>query len=409
MWNFFKKHSWLLIVLAILVLFPQSLSNQAKLSMKTIIPGIAIDRVDEGFETTALVVTPTRGSESGGGQLRATYISEKGKTIAEAIEKLGFVMGKSAGLANLNYILLGNSMMQDNLAGQLDYFVRDKKTSNSILVLACSGDAKEEIKKTEKLEASTGIGLQKVYLYKQESTNGYMMPIMEVANSVYGKSKACLINNFTIEETKQSEESQGSSGGGSSAESGGSIDKPDGRIKYLDKLTCLVGGVKVGELESDEEILGYLIMDKNTKEASINLGEIEFKNEKANNFNIKYYGKKVNKSIDVKNGEFTINVKLHLDDVKLRCLNSSEAPSLDYYKESNKEFEEKIKEKIREVIDKNIQAAFLKGKEIGCDIFKLSDLLYQYRYEDWKKHIENDNNYLDKIKIKTHITIDKLT
>ena len=151
MWKFFKKHSWLIIILAIIILFPQSLSNQAKLSMKTIIPGIAIDKVDGEYETTALVVTPTRGSESGGGQLRATYISEKGKTIAEAIEKLGYVMGKSAGLANLNYIIIGNSLFEDNIVGQLDYFIRDKKTSNSILVLACDGEAKEEIKKTEKL------------------------------------------------------------------------------------------------------------------------------------------------------------------------------------------------------------------------------------------------------------------
>ena len=165
MWKFIKKHSWLFIIFAIIVLFPQSLSNQAKLSMKTIIPGVAIDKTDNGYEVTALVVTPTRGSESGGGQIRATYITENGQTVAEAVEKLGFVMGKSAGLGNLNYILLGKSIFDNNVVGQLDYFVRDKKTSNSVLVLACEDEAKEMIKKTEMLEASTGIGLQKVYLY----------------------------------------------------------------------------------------------------------------------------------------------------------------------------------------------------------------------------------------------------
>lgn len=409
MWKFLKKHSWLFTLLIIILLFPQSLSNQAKLSMKTIIPGMAIDRADNMFEVTALVVTPTRGSESGGGELRATYISEKGETIADAVEKLGFVMGKSAGLANLNYIIIGKSICEQNIVGQLDYFIRDKKTSNSILVLTCENEAKEEIKKTEMLEASTGIGLQKVFLYKQQSTNGYMMPILEVANSIYTKSKACLISNFTIEESKEKSEPEGgSSSSGGSSESGGAIEKPDGRIKYLDKMVCFVNGYKVGELENDE-VLGYLMLDNSAREASINLGEIEFYEGNAENFNIKYYGKTAKRNIEYNGEKILFNVDINLNDVKLRSLNMSESPSVEFYKEANKQFEIKIKEKIKEVITKNIQAAFDKGKSIGCDIYKLSDLIYQTKYDLWKKCIENNENYLNDIKINVNVKIDKLT
>lgn len=409
MWKFLKKHSWLFTLLIIILLFPQSLSNQAKLSMKTIIPGMAIDRADNMFEVTALVVTPTRGSESGGGELRATYISEKGETIADAVEKLGFVMGKSAGLANLNYIIIGKSICEQNIVGQLDYFIRDKKTSNSILVLTCENEAKEEIKKTEMLEASTGIGLQKVFLYKQQSTNGYMMPILEVANSIYTKSKACLISNFTIEESKEKSEPEGgSSSSGGSSESGGAIEKPDGRIKYLDKMVCFVNGYKVGELENDE-VLGYLMLDNSAREASINLGEIEFYEGNAENFNIKYYGKTAKRNIGYNGEKILFNVDINLNDVKLRSLNMSESPSVEFYKEANKQFEIKIKEKIKEVITKNIQAAFDKGKSIGCDIYKLSDLIYQTKYDLWKKCIENNENYLNDIKINVNVKIDKLT
>lgn len=409
MWKFLKKHSWLFTLLIIILLFPQSLSNQAKLSMKTIIPGMAIDRADNMFEVTALVVTPTRGSESGGGELRATYISEKGETIADAVEKLGFVMGKSAGLANLNYIIIGKSILEQNIVGQLDYFIRDKKTSNSILVLTCENEAKEEIKKTEMLEASTGIGLQKVFLYKQQSTNGYMMPILEVANSIYTKSKACLISNFTIEESKEKSEPEGgSSSSGGSSESGGAIEKPDGRIKYLDKMVCFVNGYKVGELENDE-VLGYLMLDNSAREASINLGEIEFDEGNAENFNIKYYGKTAKRNIEYIGEKILFNVDINLNDVKLRSLNMSESPSVEFYKEANKQFEIKIKEKIKEVITKNIQAAFDKGKSISCDIYKLSDLIYQTKYDLWKKCIENNENYLNDIKINVNVKIDKLT
>ena len=69
----------------------------------------------------------------------------------------------------------------------------------------------------------------------------------------------------------------------------------------------------------------------------------------------------------------------------------------------------KIKDKIKEKIDQSIQTAFTKGKEINCDIFKFSDMLYQQRYSEWKKYIEENKNYLEKIKIITNIKIDKLT
>ncbi len=419
MWKFLKKHVWLFALIVLFILFPQSLSNQAKLNMKTLIPGLAIDKVESGYEITAQVITPSRGSESGGSAIRATFVSETGATIADAIERLGYSMGKSAGLGHVNFLIVGESMLENNLVGELDYFLRDKKTSNSILLLTCDGSAKDQIKKTEKLEASTGIGLQKVFLYKQQSTNGYMIPIMEVANSVYSKSKACVINGFEIEENKEQESSssQGSSsssgGSGSSSssskQSSSTSDKPDGRIKYLNKLTCFVDGEKVGELKNEDEILGFLIINRHSSEASLDLGEIEFDDQTAENFNIKYYRKSQNTKVEFNNGTPKFKIDIKLADVKLRSLNTKTSPSIEFYKEANKEFENKIKTKIKDVISRNIMIAFEKSKQLNCDIFQLSDMTYQNCYYDYKRYIENNPNYLQNFEIEINIDIDKLT
>ena len=44
--SFFKKHSWVLVVIALLVFIPQSFSYQAKLNTRVIVTGLAIDKVE---------------------------------------------------------------------------------------------------------------------------------------------------------------------------------------------------------------------------------------------------------------------------------------------------------------------------------------------------------------------------
>ena len=134
--SFFKKHSWVLVVIALLVFIPQSFSYQAKLNTRVIVTGLAIDKVEQGYEITAQTILPVNGSEAGGSGAKLGFISETGNSFAEGIKKISYKIGKTAGLSHVNFLIVGHKMLEDNLALALDYVIRDHRINSSILMLS---------------------------------------------------------------------------------------------------------------------------------------------------------------------------------------------------------------------------------------------------------------------------------
>ena len=117
--NFLKKHVWLFILVFLAALFPESLSDQAKLNMRVIITGIGIDYSDDKYNITSQVVLPQNGSESGGISAHTTYVKADGETISEALHQVSYKLGKVAEFSHVEFVLIGESMRQFNLAGSL--------------------------------------------------------------------------------------------------------------------------------------------------------------------------------------------------------------------------------------------------------------------------------------------------
>ena len=137
--RYFKRHAWLFALIAFLLLFPQALSSQARLNNRVLITGLALDKVENGYEITAQVVMPTSGSESGGEGANLNFITETGASLVEGIKKISYNIGEIAGLSHTNFIILGESLFDDNIIADLDYFIRDATLPNSMMLLFCEG------------------------------------------------------------------------------------------------------------------------------------------------------------------------------------------------------------------------------------------------------------------------------
>lgn len=150
--NKIKKHIGLLLVLIIICVFPISLSSQTKLSMKVIVTGIAVDKVGDNYKVTAQIVKTTPSTESAGSGAEIDFITDEGPTVASAVSKLSYKAGKVSAFSHTNFIIIGNSVLDEDVTKCLDYFVRDKIIKNSALVVVADKEASEEIKKTKQTE-----------------------------------------------------------------------------------------------------------------------------------------------------------------------------------------------------------------------------------------------------------------
>ncbi len=436
--KFFKNHTWIWIVIACLIFIPQSFTYQAKLNMRVLVTGLAIDKNEEGYEVTAQVVMPSPGSESGGTSARLDFISEVGNSVAEGIQKIAYKIGKTAGLSHTNFVMVGESMLEDNLATALDYFARDAKVNPSVMLLVCSGEAKDMIKQTQNLEVSVGVGLQKVFIYKQSSLNGLVMPIDEFINSSFNLAKSATVSGILIapegqeklgqtsdatssgsssegENSGQSGNQENSSAGGSSngssdsssssGASGGNSNQGS-RIKFYNDIYYFKNGKYVNKLNSEKEILGAFWADKISNNGDFKVTGITGGILQNATVGLQFTKKKTKTNIKFENGRPKLIFDISIKDIQIVEILNQGNLNINIYNKQDKAVINLIKEGIKEEVKECILSTFNKAKADNVDIFDIGELAYQTKTKEWKKYYsEVGENYLNACEVEVNVDI----
>ncbi len=438
--RFLKKHIALMILIAILIAFPASMSTQARLNMRIIITGLAIDKTDSGYEVTAQIVrtAPGSGAEKSGATI--DFVTDSGDTIVSAISKLSYKSGKVAGFSHTNFILLGKEMLDENLVQALNYFLRDNLIKDSVLVLIAKDSAKDEIKNTKELGLSVGLEIQKVFVYKEKESDGAMTSLVSFVNKSLSHSKTSVasILSMNSEKSSQSAQSGGETGsqdsGGSSGESGGEKSsqgsgesggesggeqKSSGsgssssgsqgsgsETKYFDAITplaCFVDGKFVGNLEKEEEILGFMYANKKCIAEDISLDNLNFGNLKNAKVGIDVKFKKTKKKVRFENQVPCLDISIKISNAGIKEIQNDEF----IHSISESEFEH-IKTKVAENISKTISITFEKSKELKADVFEAYDNANKFQYEKTKKYFNNMEEFLDALKLNVEVDVSRL-
>ena len=403
--NKIKKHIVLIILLVIVLVFPTSLSYQARLNMRVIVTGIAIDKDGEDYTLTAQIVKTSPGNESPGQSAMVDFVTDKAKNLSEAVSKLAYKAGKVSAFSHTNYVIVGKSLYSEDVTKCLDYFIRDKIIKNSALVLFSGGSAEEEIKKTKNTELSVGIGLQKVFLFKENEGDGLMVTLIDFLNKNKMYSKSAVVSELafhTNEEAKKeesssssekqsSEESENStgegsaeSGGESSTNSGGSSEGGSGQEKqehqYFDPETpivCFVGGKFVGKLESEEDIDGFMLARKKTQKVNVQIEGVEEGRLKGEKIEVQIKKKKISQKIKYINGKPTLEIKVDITKAEIVEIMTHEViASL-----TNKEFEA-VKIGLENQVKQEIESCFETAKNFGHDVFNAYETAYKWKYKE---------------------------
>lgn len=451
MGRFFRRHTWLIVLLAFLCLFPQALTSQARLNNRVLITGLAIDKTDKGYLVTAQTVFPSAGSESGGEGAELNFISEEGVSITESIKKLSYNIGKIAGLSHMNFLLISDSIFEDkNVATTLDYFLRDPYLPNSIMLLYCKGNAQEQLQKTKNLELSVGLGLQKIYSYKESSLNSKMVALQDFISDSLDPSKVSIVPQLNITEAQSGENASSSSsessgegstsgatgsapsGGGNSAagsssssgsgggsgssgsgdsggDSGGQSSGGNsaasaavkGRIQFFTPFAYFKNGKFMGEITDQKEIISYLLPTNKTQAFDLVIENVNDGNVYHDaKVGLRIYKKSSKINVDFSGARPKAKFKIGFDKVQfMEVINDGVAYEGAY--QNLKVYEnDTLKEAAKKQLAENFKKVVNAGKKANVDIFKIADFCYRFKNKEWKeflKNISNIDNYLDEI------------
>jgi len=411
--DFFKKRIGLIILLVAIFAFPSSLSTQARLNMRAIVTGLAIDKVDDKYEVTAQIVKTSPSTESGGEKATVNFVSDNDETVIGAISKLSYKTGKTSAFSHTNFIIIGKDVLEEDLTQTLDYFMRDNITNDSMLLLVAEEKASNEIKKTKDVELSIAIGLQKVFMYREKEGDGVMNSVLEFMKDSKESSGTSVVSLLALEKNdEQSEDNP--TGGGSSSSSGSSGEsgtedggEQGGGSKYQyfkaqTELGCFVDGRYVGKLEKDE-VLGYMLANKKAT-----IDDVYAEDFDKSVFNAKRVGVKIKDKTNKLKIRYENNIPCLDLVVKIKNSAIYEIQSEEFIDApTDAEFSE-IKNGLKKKIAENVSKCFEKSKELKADIWGAYLLAQKHHYKQTNMYYKNREDFLSNLKLNVIVEIDRL-
>lgn len=416
MLKFIKKYAWVSLLLFLLLLFPQSLSDQAKLNMRIIITGVGIDYIDNQYQVTSQVVLPANGTESGGISAHISYLTASGNTISECIQKVSYKLGKLAELSHMEFIMVGETMKDHNLASSLDYFIRNFKLKKSIMLLACHGTAKSSILKTQELELGVALSLQKIYISNESSLNSVETSYVDFISDTYSTCGCSVLDTFVISTSQDSSSQEQSSQQNSStpqqsagSQQGQSLESAKMRTKT--PLILFKKGKYAGEITNEDMVLGYYFTNKKAKTGNIFLTNFSFGDIQNANINIRVDNMNKNNNISFQDNKIIHTININLNEIKIDEIAPQNSSNLTQYKQLPQSTQNQILSLASNKIKELINSTFTYCQQLNFDIFKTANLGYQKSPAQWQNFtslLDNSNDYLKNVEVVVNVTFNRI-
>ncbi len=345
---------------------------------------LGVDKTEEEYIVTAQIAVPE--SNNSQSSNKEAVISSNGKTIFDAISSISDKTGWYPKLSFCNLIVIGESMLKENIMDVLLFFIRSYKIEDSAIVCSADGEAKELLLSSSPLDNISGLSLSKIFVKDYESASKvYTASIKDFTTKYYSKShygympfvKTILTDESgrggkTVTASTTTEPESGKSGG----ESGGGQ-----QLVIYDATTCHLynKGYCVGELTGEETLI-LSLLNRKVKEAFLTINATD-NDGKTGEFLITILKSKRQVNLEIKNNKPILKCDLK---VYARISDANFSEKIDRVAELGK-LNENMKFKVEEYIKEKMFSILRKSKESNCDIFESKNLLYKYHTKNFEQ------------------------
>lgn len=209
-----KQRMLIFAIILISLFFPILANNEGQVSLRTLITSMGVDKIEDGYEVSAQIFTPTKQSFS-----PKEIISERGPTIGSIVEALIIKTGRLGIENTCSLLILGADLAKDNVMEVLDYFLRKNVISWSAVVAIGEKSALETLKGLNKLEQNSNVDWSDFLSISEKGFDRAPTDLRHFAKGIYGLTNTAHTIVIGLEETEQEDSQKGS--GGSSGSGGG--------------------------------------------------------------------------------------------------------------------------------------------------------------------------------------------
>ena len=401
---------YLLILLVLAFSFFTNDFGLIDIQKTALVIAVGIDREADEFIVTTQIALP-KPDEQGE---QDTEIVSKGKTVANAFEKLNAKTGWYPKLVFCQLIVLGESAVKDNAFDSLGFFLRNEYISDDCLLAVSDGSAKELLNAKNPVETLSGLAIAKVLSSHAEEV-GTVLPatLKEFSQSYYAEEKSGYLPIIKKEkpqeeskENKQENEksrgqvrderdfntiptsSQGSSSNSSKSKNeskSGKNGESDEAVFSASETALFKNGKLVGKLTKEETLtLAFVKSKLRLAVYLVEDGEEEY------TLSVRRNSPKTKLSLEEKDAP-----KLEISvEITAGALDNNKADTIEDLEKSPKA-PNKVLRVAEEKLKKEITDVFEKTKTLNCDVFECVETLKRKEYKEYHKQ---KHSLLEKIR-----------
>lgn len=400
-------------------MFPTTISLPQQSRSENIVTAVGIDKVGEEYEITLQYLIPDASS----GQNSLRLASLKGKSVADAMEKINLDFGKVSGFAHCRVLIFNDEAGNNDLFNELDYFQKIKVNANNILLVNTKDSAKDLLSAVENLNSDFYVILSRYSVEDKHNQYQALKTIGDYYNEMLGNNRTIAVNTIDLEkESGSMGESSGGSGGSSSqggddkksessgASSGGgssSSESSESKIKNDGKL-CILKNNKIVETLSSDDSRRLNWFSKRVKDMTLEISG--FSDDIYQNADMIFdiFKKRTKIKVDFVGGQpvykLCIDVNASLVESRTGDVNKEE------YKVNNRRFSDKLKGAIKaQILREMVQAEenFVSKK---YDVIQCNEYFYKFKNKQYKECIAklpSKDDFLSQVKFEYQININQ--
>ena len=352
--------------------------NYKELNELGIVSAMGISKDGDLYNLDIQLVNVLDSEKSGLNKSPITVISGQGETIFEAARSMNRKTSKVFFLADVDYVFLDQSVLNDGLDEIMDFLIRDTRLSlNFLVVTSTENKSLDILSSISHFDTNSANNLYDAIMNSETRYGGInSLHVRELINNYYAKGKYTIFPNVYIKDTSKSSENDSLED--SKSES------------YVEVKNMVFFKDKEAIELTDEETKGVNFLRNKIKNATL--------------------------TIECDGGYFTIETleskmklksKLNIDQLNV---NGNVGAEIVYYgcKDNldNADVLKSISKKAEKEVESYITKAFNKSKKYNYDFLGLGNYIYKnnYKYFDFENKDWNKDG-LNKLNLKYNIDV----
>lgn len=352
--------------------------NYKELNELGIVSAMGISKDGDLYNLDIQLLNVLDSEKSGLNKSPITVISGQGETIFEAARSMNRKTSKVFFLADVDYVFLDQSVLNDGLDEIMDFLIRDTRLSlNFLVVTSTENKSLDILSSISHFDTNSANNLYDAIMNSETRYGGInSLHVRELINNYYAKGKYTIFPNVYIKDTSKSSEND-------------SLEDSKSESYVEVKNMVFFKDKEVIEL-TDEETKGVNFLRNKIKNATL--------------------------TIECDGGYFTIETleskmklksKLNIDQLNV---NGNVGAEIVYYgcKDNldNADVLKSISKKAEKEVESYITKAFNKSKKYNYDFLGLGNYIYKnnYKYFDFENKDWNKDG-LNKLNLKYNIDV----